>query len=47
MYAAELKQLLVSIPEVAEMLGVSKWTVRKLIRRRALPAVHIGREGVG
>ena len=37
------QRLLLGIPEAAEMLGISPWTVRKLIRRGALPCVHIGR----
>ena len=37
------ERLLLGIPETAEMLGISPFTVRKLIRRGALPSVHIGR----
>jgi len=39
----EVESLLVGIPEVAGMLGISRWTVRKLIRNGSLPCVHIGR----
>jgi excisionase family DNA binding protein len=39
----KIERLLLSIPEAAEMLGISPWTIRKLIRRAALPCVRIGR----
>ena len=34
--------LVYSINETAEVLGVSEWLVRRLIRRGALPAVRVG-----
>lgn len=39
----EIGPALLGIPETAGMLGISPWTVRKLIRRGTLASVHIGR----
>lgn len=34
---------LLTIPEVAELLKVSAWTVRRLQRQRKIPFVKVGR----
>lgn len=41
--AAPALDRLLTIPEAAERLGISKWTVEEKCRRREIPAVRIGR----
>jgi len=37
-------QSLLTIPEVATLLSISRARAYELVRRRSLPAVHLGRQ---
>lgn len=36
-------RLVLSVPEAAETLGVSRWTVYRLIEKGQIPSVRLGR----
>jgi excisionase family DNA binding protein len=36
------KQTLLSVPEACKQLGISKWTLNRLIRERIIDSVRIG-----
>jgi len=38
----ERERLAVTVPEAAEMLGVSRWQAYKLVRTGAIPSVKLG-----
>lgn len=40
-----MREQLLSVREVADILKVSKWTVLAMIGRRAIPAAKIGKGG--
>jgi excisionase family DNA binding protein len=41
--ATELQQLLVSVPDAAEAVGLSPWTIRQYVRLGKIHVVRIGR----
>jgi excisionase family DNA binding protein len=41
--AARPRQMLLTVPEAAELLGVSEWLIWKLVWNGQLPSTRVGR----